>query len=512
MKKILKKALSVFLAALMCLMVAPAFALASDEQTTPAAPVFALELKEETADSVILVLKLKENSFNCLDVAITACDDCTNLTLTNIEFNIDIFLTGGSGSFNVANGMISFARTESFTAEYEVATYTFEKADDIGVSADNFDIDLISCGISSGNDAESTIDLTETTVINNNVPAVHTHEADGDWDIITDPTCAESGEQVRYCGICGEIAESEEIEATGHQDTTTEYKAPTCAEPGYEKVICNDCGATVSETEIEATGHQNTTTEHKDPTCTQPGYDKVTCLDCGVLVSETPINPIGQGETKTERLSPTCTEDGYIKEICTICNEQVSETTLPSAGHRYIQDIKNATCTEDGHIQNICPACGDVSSFVALPHTGHYWLDWEIIKQPTYSKEGVERRICNTCGVDEERAVPKLVATPTELVMSMQEIGMNFRQTTRLFVNVLPEEAAYSTEIIWESSDPSVVTVDEEGTVYAAGLGTATITARTADGSLAATCEVTVEYSILQWIIVYILFGWIWYL
>ena len=95
--------------------------------------------------------------------------------------------------------------------------------------------------------------------------------------------------------------------------------------------------------------------------------------------------------------------------------------------------------------------------------------------------------------------------------MSMQEIGMNYKQTTRLFVNVLPEEAAYSAEIIWESSDPSVATVDEEGAVYAVAPGTATITAKTADGELTATCEVTVKYSLLQWIIIYILFGWIWY-
>ena len=96
--------------------------------------------------------------------------------------------------------------------------------------------------------------------------------------------------------------------------------------------------------------------------------------------------------------------------------------------------------------------------------------------------------------------------------MSMQQIGMNFKQTTRLFVNILPEEAAYSTEIIWESSDESVATVDETGAVYGVQPGTAIITARTADGSLEATCEVTVSYSILQLIIIYVLFGWIWYL
>ena len=88
---------------------------------------------------------------------------------------------------------------------------------------------------------------------------------------------------------------------------------------------------------------------------------------------------------------------------------------------------------------------------------------------------------------------------------------MNFKQTVRLFVTILPEEAAYSTDIIWESSDESVATVNEEGEVYATGLGNATITAKTPDGKISATCEVTVKYSTIQWIIVYLLFGWIWY-
>lgn len=469
MKKIFKKALSVFLATLMCLAVAPAFAFAADEQTTPLAPVFSLDLKSETSDEVAIVLTLKENSFNCLDLTISSCE---NLTLSQIEFNIDIFITGGSGSTNISNGKISFARAEAFVPDYELVTYTFTKSENEGVSVSDFTVTVDSCGIGTNDALETTIDVTESVVINNNIPSAHTHTADGDWFITAEPTCENEGEKIRYCGICGEVAETEKIPVAEHTNLKTEEKEPTCTEAGYKKEIC---------------------------------------LDCGKTVTETPINPLGHGETTIERLAPTCKEDGYIKEICLVCNQVVSETPLPSSGHRYITDIKVPTCTEDGYVQSICPACQDVNSFISQPKTGHSWLEWTIVKQPTYSKEGIERRVCNTCGIDEERSIPKLVATPTELVMSMQEIGMNYKQTTRLFVNVLPEEAAYSAEIIWESSNPSVATVDEEGAVYAVAPGTATITAKTADGKLTATCEVTVKYSFLQWIIIYILFGWIWY-
>ena len=66
--------------------------------------------------------------------------------------------------------------------------------------------------------------------------------------------------------------------------------------------------------------------------------------------------------------------------------------------------------------------------------------------------------------------------------------------------------------VSYESSNTNVATVDEDGAVYAAGIGTATITAKTADGAVSATCKVTVSYSTIQWIIVYLLFGWIWYI
>ena len=127
-------------------------------------------------------------------------------------------------------------------------------------------------------------------------------------------------------------------------------------------------------------------------------------------------------------------------------------------------------------------------------------------------KEFLFIAFCDNCGIDEERAVDKLIAQVSQLVLDQTEINMNFRGTTRLFVNVYPEEAAYSAEIVWSSSNESVATVNENGEIYGANLGTATITASTADGSVIATCEVTVKYSFLQWIIIYILFGWIWYI
>lgn len=553
MKKIFTKALSVFLAALMFLTIAPAFVLAADEQTTPAAPVFSLELVSETEEQAVIVLKLKENSFNSFDATITTT--CQGLTLSKIAFSVDLLVAGASTSFNTANGKISFAMTDPVVAECDVVTYTYTKATGedavVGdVTASEFTVDFETCAISANDGTEANIDLTDSIVVENNLPTVHVHEPADSWVITKEATCSEEGTIVQYCKICGEIANSSVIEKSEHKNKKNDHKDATCTEAGYDKVICGDCGETLSETTINPKNHPNKETEHKDATCTEAGYNKVICKDCGETISETTINPKnhpnkknehkdatctedgydrvicpdcntvissttiekkGHGETEVVRKAPVCEENGYIRTVCKDCGETITETTLPKTGHNYIIDRKEATCTEDGYVRNFCPACQDVKSSTTLTKTGHKWLAWKVVEKPTYSKEGTERRICDNCGSHEDRPVAKLVANPTELVMSMQELGMNFKQTVRLFVTILPEEAAYSTDIIWESSDESVATVNEDGEVYATGLGNATITAKTPDGKVSATCEVTVKYSTIQWIIVYILFGWIWY-
>ena len=67
-------------------------------------------------------------------------------------------------------------------------------------------------------------------------------------------------------------------------------------------------------------------------------------------------------------------------------------------------------------------------------------------------------------------------------------------------------------QIKWESSNEKVATVDDQGNVKMTGKGTATITATSLDGEATAECKVTVKYSSVQWIIIIVLFGWIWYI
>lgn len=71
-------------------------------------------------------------------------------------------------------------------------------------------------------------------------------------------------------------------------------------------------------------------------------------------------------------------------------------------------------------------------------------------------------------------------------------LSLETEGTGQLNVTVNPANAD-NTNVTFSSSDDSVATVDNTGSVLAIGAGTATITATSEDGNKTATCEVTVQ-------------------
>ena len=247
--------------------------------------------------------------------------------------------------------------------------------------------------------------------------------------------------------------------------------------------------------------------------CTKEGTEVRLCTECGEAAESRAILK-SDHVTKIDKVDATCTEDGYIRETCLDCRNVVKETILKANGHKFVNDIKKATCTEDGYVRQQCTVCKTYSGIGrVLKATGHAWGAWRVVKEPTYRSVGLRRSTCTNCRefIDEE--IPMIVVPVEKIVLSPEEdFTIYCKKTDRLQANVFPEEAAYSAEIVWTSSNPNVVEVGEDGTITAKLRGTATITASTADGSVTATRKVTVEYTFLQWIIIYLLFGWIWYL
>lgn len=79
---------------------------------------------------------------------------------------------------------------------------------------------------------------------------------------------------------------------------------------------------------------------------------------------------------------------------------------------------------------------------------------------------------------------------PTGVTVSPSTANVKLGDTVKLSANVTPDKADQT--VTWTSSDTSIATVSKDGTVTGKALGTATITAKTANGKTA-SCKVTVK-------------------
>ena len=83
-----------------------------------------------------------------------------------------------------------------------------------------------------------------------------------------------------------------------------------------------------------------------------------------------------------------------------------------------------------------------------------------------------------------------IIPQPTSITLDKTNAKVKFLESIQLNATVLPEQAEDKT-VVWESSNPEIASVDNTGRVNGLGLGTVTITARTANG-IETTCTVTV--------------------
>ena len=107
------------------------------------------------------------------------------------------------------------------------------------------------------------------------------------------------------------------------------------------------------------------------------------------------------------------------------------------------------------------------------------------------------------------------VKEPQVKSVSVSDITLNYKKSTTLKPTIKADDGAkYKVE--YSTSNAKIATVDKNGKVTATkrGSGTATITCTVTDSNgnvVKDTCKVNVKLSFGQILIVYVLFGWIWY-
>jgi len=93
--------------------------------------------------------------------------------------------------------------------------------------------------------------------------------------------------------------------------------------------------------------------------------------------------------------------------------------------------------------------------------------------------------------------VEKKTVPVTGVTLNPTSLSLFTGDTAPLTATVQPSDAT-NQNVTWSTSDNTVATVDENGTVTAVGAGEATITVTTEDGTFTATCKVTVTHSMVH--------------
>lgn len=97
--------------------------------------------------------------------------------------------------------------------------------------------------------------------------------------------------------------------------------------------------------------------------------------------------------------------------------------------------------------------------------------------------------------------------------VSINDVSMNYKDSAKLNPTInIDDETNYTVK--YDTSNSSVITVDDDGNIITHKKGSAQITCTVTDefGNVAQdTCTVTVNFTFIQWIIWILLFGFLWY-
>lgn len=290
----------------------------------------------------------------------------------------------------------------------------------------------------------------------------------------------------------------------------------TCKVAGMEYDICSECGETFNEKTLPLAAHTwSEWTVVKEATTTAEGQEKRTCSVCDKVETRAieKLKVIKDDKTGIE----INYNDEYDSDTEIKVEEQFSGKSFQLINTEFgkvnskIYDI--ATYKDGVKVQ----PNGEITVKVPLPDgftTNKVFVCYvdsvsgKVTKIPCEVKDGYV--IFKTNHFSEYAIVEQSANVKS---VSVSDITLNYKKSATIKPTIKADEGAKYT-VKYSSSNTKVATVDENGKVYAAKKGSATITCTVTDSNgntVQDTCKVTVKYSFGQWLIKILLFGWIWY-
>ena len=340
---------------------------------------------------------------------------------------------------------------------------------------------------------------------------IHSHTLN---HITVPSSCTVNGMEYDICTECGETF-NEKVIPMGHKLNHVVVPS-TCKVAGMEYDICSECGETFNEKTLVKLAHTwGDWTVVKEATTTVEGQEKRTCSACGevetraieklkALVDEktgVEINYNDEYEANTE----IKVEEQFSGKSFQLLNTEYGKVNSK------IYDI--ATYKDGVKVQ----PDGEITVRIPLPDgftTNKIFVCYvdsvsgKVTKIPCDVKDGYVTFKTNHFS---EYAIVEQLANVKSV--SVSDITMNYKKSAKINPSITADEGAECI-VKYSSSDTSVARVDDNGNVYGAKRGSATITCTVTDSNgntVQDTCNVNVKYSFGQWLIVILLFGWIWY-
>lgn len=132
---------------------------------------------------------------------------------------------------------------------------------------------LCACG-----DETQILGTGDETINSATTSADHVHSF-GEWNMITQATCATKGFKERICSECG-YKVTQELTAKQHSygDWQIVTEA-TCTSKGFKERTCSECGYKATQ-ELTGQHRYGNWVTQKTATCTSSGSEYRTCIDC----------------------------------------------------------------------------------------------------------------------------------------------------------------------------------------------------------------------------------------
>ncbi|MBP9989536.1 MAG: leucine-rich repeat protein [Ruminococcus sp.] len=133
-------------------------------------------------------------------------------------------------------------------------------------------------------------------------------------------------------------------------------------------------------------------------------------------------------------------------------------------------------------------------------------------------KEGIVKITCTVSdeygnSVSDTCTVKVVIFNKKIHSVTVNDISLNYKKST-ILQPIIDADSGVKCSVEYQTSNPNIATVDNNGNIYAAKKGNATITCTVTDeygNTVKDTCTVNINYAWWQWIIKIVLFGWIWY-